>query len=237
MKKIFISVWAIAVLYSCGSSKSLITADKATIMASLDLNNVVDDQVSVSVDPGAFTQEEVFFYIPKTVPGTYSEDNYGKYVDGFKAMDYDGKELTFEKIDDNTWKINGGKSLDKVNNASVNLFCCDIREREELSSCLKEINEVSENVSLLINIAGIFPFGPLLEENINQEIDTLGGLVCSLAGRVPVLGECVKHKNGIEFHIIEGDARRIKKIKIRGFDKKNINMQKLIEINAPNKIN
>ncbi|MBG47510.1 MAG: peptidase M61 [Pseudozobellia sp.] len=114
MKKIFISVWAIAVLYSCGSSKSLITADKATIMASLDLNNVVDDQVSVSVDPGAFTQEEVFFYIPKTVPGTYSEDNYGKYVDGFKAMDYDGKELTFEKIDDNTWKINGGKSLDKV---------------------------------------------------------------------------------------------------------------------------
>ena len=56
------------------------------------------------------------------------------------------------------------KSLDKINNASVNLFCCDIREREELSSCLKEINEVSENVSLLINIAGIFPFGPLLEE-------------------------------------------------------------------------
>ncbi len=79
--------------------------------------------------------------------------------------------------------------------------------------------------------------GPLLEDISNQEIDTLGGLVCSLSGRVPALGECVKHQKGIEFHIIEGDARKIKKIKIRGLDKKNLNISKLNEINAPNKIN
>ena len=56
------------------------------------------------------------------------------------------------------------KSIDKSHNASVNLFSCDVGNREELSSCIKEINKVTKNVSLLLNIAGIFPFGPLLEE-------------------------------------------------------------------------
>jgi short-subunit dehydrogenase len=56
------------------------------------------------------------------------------------------------------------KSLDKSKSASVSLFCCDINDREEVASCIKEINEVSENVSLLLNIAGIFTSGPLLEE-------------------------------------------------------------------------
>ena len=77
--------------------------------------------------------------------------------------------------------------------------------------------------------------GPLLDNQSNQEIDTLGGLVCSLSGRVPALGECVRHKNGIEFHIIDGDARRIRKIKIRGLDNKKINISKSIEINVSQK--
>ncbi len=77
--------------------------------------------------------------------------------------------------------------------------------------------------------------GPLLDNQSNQEIDTLGGLVCSLSGRVPALGECVRHKNGIEFHIIDGDARRIRKIKIRGLDNKKINISKSIETNVSNK--
>ena len=56
------------------------------------------------------------------------------------------------------------ESIGKSHNASVNLFSCDVGNREELSSCIKEINDVTKNVSLLLNIAGIFPFGPLLEE-------------------------------------------------------------------------
>lgn len=104
----------VAVLYGCGSSKALLTADKSPVFVAMDLRNVVDDKVEVSVDPGAFSTDEVVFHIPKTVPGTYSEDNYGKYVEGFKAFDYDGKELVFTKEDDNTWKIKNGKGLDKV---------------------------------------------------------------------------------------------------------------------------
>lgn len=101
-------------LYSCGSTKALLSADKAPIFTTLDLKNVVDDKVKVTLDPGSFTSEEVIFYIPKTVPGTYSTDNYGKYIDDLKALDYDGKELEVTKADDNTWKIAEGKKLDKL---------------------------------------------------------------------------------------------------------------------------
>jgi CBS domain containing-hemolysin-like protein len=46
------------------------------------------------------------------------------------------------------------------------------------------------------------------------DIDTLGGLVVSLAGRVPVRGELVRHPSGIEFEVLDADQRRIKRLKI-----------------------
>lgn len=114
MKKVaFLFLVGIA-LNSCGSGKALVTAEKSTVVANIDLVNVVDDKVMVTVDPGAFTKDEVSFYIPKTVPGTYSADNYGKYIDGFRALDYQGKELSVSRGDENSWNISNGKNLDKV---------------------------------------------------------------------------------------------------------------------------
>ena len=84
------------------------------MLTKIDLVNIDQDRVLVTVDPGAFTQDEVFFYIPKTVPGTYSIDNYGQYIEDFKAMDYDGNELTFQQPDENTWTISSGQKLDKI---------------------------------------------------------------------------------------------------------------------------
>ncbi|WP_207455810.1 hemolysin family protein [Azospirillum sp. SYSU D00513] len=57
--------------------------------------------------------------------------------------------------------------------------------------------------------------GPLLTEDEREEIDTLGGLAVSLAGRVPGRGETVTHPSGVEFAIIEADSRRIKRLLIR----------------------
>ena len=48
-----------------------------------------------------------------------------------------------------------------------------------------------------------------------EEIDTFGGLVFILAGRVPVRGEIVPHPHGMEFEIVEADARRVKKLRLR----------------------
>jgi CBS domain containing-hemolysin-like protein len=47
-----------------------------------------------------------------------------------------------------------------------------------------------------------------------EDIDTLGGLVFALAGRIPELGERVLHPSGVKFEVLEADPRRIKKLRI-----------------------
>ncbi|MEO0939214.1 MAG: hemolysin family protein [Pseudomonadota bacterium] len=48
-----------------------------------------------------------------------------------------------------------------------------------------------------------------------EEIDTLGGLVFMLAGRVPTRGEVIAHPEGPEFEVIDADPRRIKRLRVR----------------------
>src|SRR6266403_3465006 len=47
-------------------------------------------------------------------------------------------------------------------------------------------------------------------------VDTLGGLVFTLAGRVPKRGEIIAHPDGIEFEVLDADPRRIKRLRVRG---------------------
>ncbi len=49
----------------------------------------------------------------------------------------------------------------------------------------------------------------------DEDIDTIGGVVTSLAGRVPQRGEIITHPSGIEFEITEADARRVKRLRVR----------------------
>ena len=56
----------------------------------------------------------------------------------------------------------------------------------------------------------------LSEEEREEDIDTLGGLVFALAGRVPTRGELVEHpQSGICFEVLEADPRRIKRLRVR----------------------
>jgi len=48
----------------------------------------------------------------------------------------------------------------------------------------------------------------------DEDIDTLGGLVTMMAGRVPVRGEVIKHPDGFEFEIVDADPRRVKKLRV-----------------------
>lgn len=57
--------------------------------------------------------------------------------------------------------------------------------------------------------------GPLLGEDEREDIDTLGGLVFSLAGHVPIRGELVGHPSGLEFEVLEADPRRVKRLRVR----------------------
>ena len=55
----------------------------------------------------------------------------------------------------------------------------------------------------------------LLDTDEDEEIDTLGGLVFKLTGRIPARGEIVPHPSGAEFEVVDADARRIKRLRVR----------------------
>ena len=60
-------------------------------------------------------------------------------------------------------------------------------------------------------------YGTSLRHNDDQEdVDTLGGLVFTLAGRVPSRGEIIAHPDGIEFEVLDADPRRVKRLRVRG---------------------
>ncbi len=54
----------------------------------------------------------------------------------------------------------------------------------------------------------------LLPDDSDEDIETLGGVVVSLLGRLPRVGERARHPDGFEFEVIEADPRRIKKLRI-----------------------
>ena len=64
-------------------------------------------------------------------------------------------------------------------------------------------------------------FGKILSKEERNENDTLGGLVFSIAERVPARGEVITHKSGMAFEIIEADPRRVKRLHIRNIPNKN----------------
>lgn len=80
----------------------------------IDLTRVVDDKVRVELSPPAITREEIRFYFPKIVPGTYAIADYGRYIADFEARDKKGKKLPVEKVGENVWKIRGANKLAKI---------------------------------------------------------------------------------------------------------------------------
>jgi predicted metalloprotease with PDZ domain len=115
MKKlIFLFVISISIL-GCKSLKDvndLGTSSK--IETKIDLTRVIDDKVPVEINPGRFTENTITYRIPKVIQGSYAVGDFGRFIDTFKAYDYKGNELGFEKVDTNTWKIFNGKQLDRI---------------------------------------------------------------------------------------------------------------------------
>ncbi len=72
------------------------------------------------------------------------------------------------------------------------------------ASARTPIEDLEEKINL-----NLFP-----EEERDDDIDTLGGLVFSLVGRVPVRGEIITHPVGLEIEVLSADPRRIKTLKI-----------------------
>ena len=104
-------------------------------------------------------------------------------------------------------------------------------EHDSLTECrLDKMPDGSVIVEARITIELIEDFlTSLTDEDLNEEIDTLGGFIINIIGRVPVIGEVVRHSSsGLEFEILDADPRRIVLVRIRGLsDISNIHQKKL----------
>jgi len=115
MKKILFAFAFATVLWSCKTASSAKTTSvKEEIQVNINLNDIKDDKVLVTVKSPKIKTDEVIYNVPKTVPGTYSEDNYGRYIEDVKAFDKKGNALTVKKLDLNSWSISNAKMLDKI---------------------------------------------------------------------------------------------------------------------------
>uniref|UniRef100_UPI00404974F0 M61 family metallopeptidase n=1 Tax=Flavobacterium sp. TaxID=239 RepID=UPI00404974F0 len=112
MKKIILSFALATIFWSCKTAQTTTKLDLVDV--SIDLINVIDDKVSVTINTPVFTAETTTFYIPKTVPGTYSEDDYGRFIENLKAFDAKGNGLRVTKVDENSYTISDASKLTKV---------------------------------------------------------------------------------------------------------------------------
>ena len=112
MKKIMLSLSLVGFLWSCSPTQS--TTKQNNIAVTIDLINIKDDKVMVTVTPPRITTETVTYLFPKTVPGTYSEDDYGRFIENVKAFDANGNALKIAKMDENSYTISNAKKLAKI---------------------------------------------------------------------------------------------------------------------------
>lgn len=115
MRKIVYSLAIAALLWSCKPSENIVSnVTKNEVEVQIDLNGIKDDKVMVTVLPPAIKSEKITYHIPKIIPGTYSEDDYGKFLENVKAYDSKGNALSVAKTDDNSWTISDAKKLAKL---------------------------------------------------------------------------------------------------------------------------
>ncbi len=101
---------------ACSSSKikdnDLATANP--ISTAINLSAITNDKAPVTINPGRFTQDIVTYRMPRVIQGSYDVGDFGRFIDDFKAYDYDGNEMPVNKLDMNSWTIANATKLDKI---------------------------------------------------------------------------------------------------------------------------
>ena len=54
----------------------------------------------------------------------------------------------------------------------------------------------------------------LRDDELDEDLETVGGLVSHLAGRVPLRSDCLSHPSGLMFEIVDADPRRVKRVRV-----------------------
>ncbi|RAU82487.1 M61 family metallopeptidase [Pontibacter arcticus] len=121
----------------------------------LNLTNVKDDRLQVTLKAPAISQPEIVYNMPKIVPGTYSVSDFGKFVTAFTALDKNGQPLPVKKLDTNRWQISNATKLDKITYWTDDTF--DAQKREDVVFEPGGTN-IEEGKNFLLNTFGFIGY-------------------------------------------------------------------------------
>jgi len=122
---------------------------------SIDLTKVKNDKITVELVAPDMNKKEVVYYMPKIVPGTYANYNFGRFVSDFTARDKRGKVLPVEKLDDNSWKIKDAQKLNRISYTVEDTWDTD-QEKDFVFE--PGGTNIEENTNFVINTHGFFGY-------------------------------------------------------------------------------
>jgi predicted metalloprotease with PDZ domain len=129
-------------------------AAQQTYQYSVDLTKLADDKLEVELITPVVTQKEIHFYLPKIVPGTYMNSNYGKYVQNLRAFNKAGKALPVDKFGDNGWTIKNAAQTYRISYTVEDTWDATI-DNKVYSMCGTSF-EAGKN--FILNTPGIFGY-------------------------------------------------------------------------------
>ncbi len=132
-----------------------------TIATTMDLTNVIEDKVPITVNPERFKQDTVTYRLPKVIPGTYAVSDFGNFVEDFKAYNYEGEEIGFTKTDENTWIIPNATELDKITYLINDTF--DVENTEGIATPFSPSGTNIDEDNFVLNLPGFIGYFESLE--------------------------------------------------------------------------
>lgn len=160
MKKIYYIIACSILIVSCDvlnkplASSNLATQKNKLTRSAIDLVNLSNDRIKVRVQPAPIYKDVATFYIPETVPGTYSDDDYGKFIDSVAAYGTFGKKLKVTKTSDNTWDIKNARNLDYIDYYVNDTY--DVEAEHTIFSPAG--TNFKENEQFMLNLHGILGY-------------------------------------------------------------------------------
>ena len=80
----------------------------------IDLTTIRDDKIRIELITPPVSQNEITFYMPRVIPGTYAIADYGRFVDEIVVTDKKGNALRAERVDVNSWRISDAQKMTRL---------------------------------------------------------------------------------------------------------------------------
>lgn len=145
----------------------------------VNLSDVSNDKLTVKLIPPDINDNETVFMFPAMVPGTYEVYDFGRFVSNFKAEGKEGKTITVEKLDKNSYKLSPANAIKEISYEVEDTWDTDIKEKFVFEPGGTNIEE-GKNFSL--NTHGFFGyFKNKTESNFILEINKPKGFYASTA--------------------------------------------------------